>query len=303
MKKILLISLLSLFVFSCATQQESYAPKLKSKPKIAKIKEHKVIIVHKKPPKPIKIASFNIQVFGKSKAKKQKVMDMIAKVVKHFDIVAIQEIRDKTTTAISTLMKRLGKKYTYSIGERQGRSNSKEQYVFVYDKTKIKQISKGYTYNDSKDIFEREPFIARFKTKKGNFTFVLINIHIKPSKVLSEINQLDDVIASAKQKFRREDDFIVLGDMNADCSYFDENKTIDLKSKKFKWLIGNEHNTTVAKSNCTYDRIIATQGIKRDFKRSGVYRFDKIYNLAHKFTKKVSDHFPVFAEFYIHKDY
>lgn len=41
----------------------------------------------------IKIASFNIQVFGTSKLKKPKVMDVLAKVVRRFDVVAIQEIR------------------------------------------------------------------------------------------------------------------------------------------------------------------------------------------------------------------
>jgi hypothetical protein len=41
----------------------------------------------------IKVASFNIQVFGTSKLGKPEVMDVLAKVVRRFDVVAIQEVR------------------------------------------------------------------------------------------------------------------------------------------------------------------------------------------------------------------
>ena len=41
----------------------------------------------------IKIASFNIQIFGQTKASNQEVMDILAQIIREFDIVAIQEIR------------------------------------------------------------------------------------------------------------------------------------------------------------------------------------------------------------------
>lgn len=59
------------------------------------------------PPPPldskIKIASFNIQVFGKTKAEKQEVMAVLANIVRNFDIVAVQEIRDASQTALPAL--------------------------------------------------------------------------------------------------------------------------------------------------------------------------------------------------------
>ena len=51
----------------------------------------------------IKIASFNIQNFGQSKSSKQEVMDILVQIIRDFDIVAIQEIRDAAGTAIVTL--------------------------------------------------------------------------------------------------------------------------------------------------------------------------------------------------------
>ena len=51
----------------------------------------------------IRIASFNIQVFGQSKLSEDETMDFIVKIIKNFDAVAIQEIRSKEQTVIPTL--------------------------------------------------------------------------------------------------------------------------------------------------------------------------------------------------------
>ena len=48
----------------------------------------------------IKVASFNIQVFGTSKLKKLEVMDILAKVVRRFDVMAMQEVRSKDQTVL-----------------------------------------------------------------------------------------------------------------------------------------------------------------------------------------------------------
>ncbi|MDA3788831.1 MAG: hypothetical protein PF503_10105 [Desulfobacula sp.] len=52
----------------------------------------------------IKIASFNIQVFGRSKASKPEVMEVLSSIISQFDIVAIQGIRDKSGTAIKDFL-------------------------------------------------------------------------------------------------------------------------------------------------------------------------------------------------------
>ena len=79
----------------------------------------------------IKIASFNIQIFGQSKSSKQEVMDILVQIIRDFDIVAIQEIRDAAGTAIITLKNQVnadGSSYDVIVGPRVGRSISKEQY-------------------------------------------------------------------------------------------------------------------------------------------------------------------------------
>lgn len=51
-------------------------------------------------PDGLHVISWNIQVFGRSKASKPQVMAHIVETLQHYDLIAIQEIRDKSQTAI-----------------------------------------------------------------------------------------------------------------------------------------------------------------------------------------------------------
>ena len=139
----------------------------------------------------IRIASFNIQVFGRAKASKDEVMEILANTISQFDIGAIQEIRDKSGTAIKALevaVDDIGVNYDFVIGPRLGRTTSKEQYAYFY-KTDVIEVEGSYTYDDSgNDTFHREPYIAKFRVKNGNFDFTIINIHVDPGEATSEVN-------------------------------------------------------------------------------------------------------------------
>lgn len=254
----------------------------------------------------IKIANFNIQVFGRTKAKKAEVMEILAGTISRFDIVAVQEIRDKTGSAVKDLevaVDNLGENYDFVIGPRLGRTSSKEQYAYFYKVSTI-AFEGSYTYDDSaNDVFHREPFIAKFKAKNGNFDFILITIHTDPDHANSEIKALHSTATDAKNYFSDEPDIIILGDLNADCSYFDENETdYPLRSSEYRWLIENDMDTNVAKSSCAYDRIIITTALNQDYVGvSEVFRFDLEFDLDCE-PKEVSDHYPVYAEFHISKD-
>ncbi len=61
----------------------------------------------------------------------------------------------------------------------------------------------------------------------------------------------------------------------------------------------------MAVSDNTYDRIVTTLSTNEDFKGTvGVYRFDTLYDFSSPTLEPndVSDHFPVWAEFYSNKD-
>jgi endonuclease/exonuclease/phosphatase family metal-dependent hydrolase len=153
------------------------------------------------------------------------------------------------------------------------------------------------------DIFQREPYVAEFKAKNGNFDFVLVTIHTSPDTANQEISDLSKVVDDAKSRYQGGGDFIIMGDLNADCSYFNENGQSPLRSSEYYWVINNSVDTTTKSTYCTYDRIIITTPARTDFTgEAGVFRFDTAYNLTYESTIAVSDHYPVYASFWSNRD-
>lgn len=250
------------------------------------------------------IAAFNIQIFGKTKSQKENVITVLTKIVREFDIVLIQEIRDASEQTIPNFVEEInqmeGPRYSFIRSERLGRSTSKEAYAYVYN-TETVQFIQGsdYVYNDVEDVFEREPYIASFKI--GNFDFVLVGIHVKPDDAYNEIGNLTSVISSIQEVKPSEGDIIVMGDFNADGSYFDEDDASNMfKNSEYNWLITNDMDTMV-KTDYTYDRIVVldtTFNHEYDAGTAQVFYFDQMYGLNNAtFVGEISDHYPVFAQY------
>ncbi|MCG7849625.1 MAG: hypothetical protein MIO93_10665 [ANME-2 cluster archaeon] len=97
----------------------------------------------------LRIGAFNIQIFGVSKASKPEVMDVLAYIIRTYDIIAIQEIRDASQIALPSLVNLVntdGSQYDYVVSERLGRTTSKEQYAYIYNTQTIQLTSIPQTY-------------------------------------------------------------------------------------------------------------------------------------------------------------
>ena len=216
----------------------------------------------------------------------------------------IQEIRDATEQTIPNFIQQInqanGVLYSYIESPRLGRTTSKEAYAYIYN-TQTVQFVQGsdYVYNDNNDVFEREPYIATFKI--GNFDFTLAGIHTKPEDAYNEIGNLTTVISSIQTAKPNEKDIIVMGDFNADGSYYNEDDTSNpLKAPQYNWIITNNKDTTVKTDN-TYDRIIildTTLNHEYDAGTAQAFHFDQAYGLNNQtFVEEISDHYPVFAQY------
>lgn len=96
----------------------------------------------------LRIGSFNIQIFGITKASKPEVMDTLARIIRTYDIIAIQEIRDASQTALPALVDLAnsdGSQYSYVVSERLGRTTSKEQYAYIYNTQTVEVTSTPQT--------------------------------------------------------------------------------------------------------------------------------------------------------------
>jgi deoxyribonuclease-1-like protein len=162
----------------------------------------------------IKLAAFNIQIFGQSKREKTMVMNMLVDIVREFDIVLIQEIRDINETAapkfLEEINSREGPEFAFIRSERLGRTSSKEAYAYFYNTETVQYLDgSAYVFDDVDDVFEREPYVASFRA--GEFDFTLIGIHTKPEDAEHEIGNLI-MVFDYVLGFGGERDIIALGD-------------------------------------------------------------------------------------------
>ncbi|XP_030723385.2 deoxyribonuclease gamma isoform X1 [Globicephala melas] len=257
----------------------------------------------------LRICSFNVRSFGKSKKANCNAMDVIVKVIKRCDIILLMEIKDSNNIIGPTLLERLngnsrrGKTYNYVISSRLGRNTYKEQYAFLY-KEKLVSVKASYLYHDYQagdaDVFSREPFVVWFQSPHTAVKdFVIVPLHTTPETSVKEIDKLADVYTDVKRRWKAEN-FIFMGDFNAGCSYVPRKawKNIRLRTDpKFIWLIGDQEDTTIKKStNCAYDRIvlrgqeIVTSVVPQS---NSIFDFQKAYGLTEEKALDVSDHFPV----------
>jgi len=252
----------------------------------------------------IRIASFNIQVFGESKLSDPDAMQAIVTILRTFDLIAIQEVRAVSQDVLPQLMARLntdGHQYDYAIGPRLGRSNSKEQYAFVFD-TQTIEIDRYqlYTVDDPDDLLHREPLVGWFRARgpapEHAFTFSLATIHTDPDEVNQELDVLDDVFFKVRDDTRRsEDDVILLGDLNAKAANL---RQLGQVKGLVKVVSGETPTNTL--HNAQYDNILFQETATTEFTgRAGVFDFLREFNLSLPQAQRISDHMPVWAEFSI----
>jgi len=249
----------------------------------------------------IRIASFNIQVFGEAKAKKPYVMATLASIIQNFQVVAIQEIRTQDDYLIDnflrTYVNQNGRTYNKVIGPRLGRTVSKEQYAFIYDTATIEVNPRCiFTVNDPDDLLHREPLVAMFRVRgppaQQAFTFVLIDMHTDPDETKSKLNALGQVYQAVRRACNGEDDIILLGDLNVDDKHLGDLGRID----HIYPVVRNTYTNT--RQNAQYDNIIFHGPSTTEFTGHwGVFNFAEQFHLNLNQALEVSDHFPIWAEF------
>lgn len=223
----------------------------------------------------IKIANWNMQIFGISKASNNELMNSYADKINDHDIIFIQEIRDESGTAFEKLC-RLLPGYDCRISSRAGRTSSKEQYGLIYNTSLILNYFKDYN-PDSEDRWERPPVEAEFNF--GEYNLTIFNIHVKPDDVKKELDYLDDIALNKGNT-------IVFGDLNMDCNYY--NNEAETEFDNWNFIINDDEDTTSGASNCAYDRAIISDRLKEKLVRHGIER---------DINKEQSDHYLIWIEF------
>jgi endonuclease/exonuclease/phosphatase family metal-dependent hydrolase len=250
----------------------------------------------------IKILSWNLYNFGKSKDAQE--IEYIAKKLKDYDIVAIQEVSTssygiRAVAKLADELNRTGSKWEYKVSEPTS-GDGKECYAYMWKTaTKNAKISlkKDWLEESMEAKVDREPYMARFEItyKSKNVNSVLLgSFHAVPTTKdpEKEIVFLEEIPNRYKT-----DNILIMGDFNLDGKHeaFDV-----LRNRSMVAAFEGQKTSLRMKEkdgdplNKEYDNIfVETRAFS--IKKAEVIHFYKDYNSL-KEARYISDHIPIWVE-------
>lgn len=247
----------------------------------------------------IRIASFNLQAFGENKANKVAVMEILARVLRSFDVVALQDIQPQQRDVLPRLVDRINQSdrmFDYCIGPRVGSGIQSMHFAFIYDSERVEMDRyQLYTVDDPTDQLEYEPLVAWFRAKQvpeaEAFTFSLVNIRVNPQRVDQEIPLFPELIRTILRDGRDEDDILLAGDFS--CS----NRRME-NLRRIGMAFALEEVVTTLSGNEMLDNILfPAKGTDEFLGRSGTIDVLRQFNLSPEQAFQISNHMPIWAEF------
>ncbi len=158
------------------------------------------------------VMTWNLYNFGKSKTTEQ--IQVIANILRHYDIVAIQEVSTSASGAqivalLADELDRKGADWDYVVSDPTTGEGS-ERYAYVWKTSRVSLKNRPFLSKPLEASINREPFMARFEAKNGK-SVMIANFHAVPTakKPENEISQLDQLHTSY-----RDDNLMVMGDFN-----------------------------------------------------------------------------------------
>ena len=248
----------------------------------------------------IRIASFSLEAFGESKLKKAAVVETIVRMIRQFDVIALQHIQSKQQNSVPELLDKVNqsdRRYDYCIGPRVGSESNQQQFAFLFDTDRIEtDRPQLYTIDDPQALMEFDPLVAWFRCKAvpsdKAFTFTLVNLRLDPLTSGKELKLLPDLIRSVRQDGRAEDDIILLGN-------FGYSDTEMRSLQNVGMLMALEGIPTTVTGEAMLDNIVFPTRATDEFTgRAGVVDFLRQLNLSIDQAFQISTHMPIWAEFF-----
>lgn len=252
----------------------------------------------------LRVATFNAQALDTTKSRKPQVLDILARIGRQFDVLALQDIQSETNDILPRLihtMNQTGKKYDYAISPRIGPTDARQQYAFVFNtQTVALDRNELYTVDDRDDLLTYEPFVGWFRAlgpkPEEAFTFSVINVRLNPETALQEREYLANLMFAVRDDGRREDDVLLAGDLRAGVGQLG---SLD-RLNDATFAVAN--TPTDVAGQMAWDNLVFFKGPTEEFTGdAGVFDFLRVYNLDLERAMEVSEHLPVWADFSIYE--
>lgn len=253
----------------------------------------------------IRIASFNTRGLDESRLANPQFDMVLAKVISQFDVIALQEVRVDDPWLLTRFLKRFdgdAGQYDFVMGLPEPASGDNVCNVIVYNRATVALDSnRHYSINDPDNLIQRKPLVAWFRTTGTDydsaFTFSLVNVQLNPLSGKNEVLQIGPVFRAVRGDGRIEDDVILIGDVGVPAAYLKE-AAIGGGLAPLVRSVATSTAGDAQPDNVLIDSIATSEFTGE----SGVFDFMKICNLTLAEAQMVSDHLPVWAEFYIREN-
>lgn len=168
----------------------------------------------------IRVATFNVRIFSNA-SRDDCELAYIAGIVRHFDLVALQELRDGDV--LDRLRKALDQDKVVKVpkGTWQAEVSKpvgrgvKELYAFLYRQDRLEVVAEGRLVADKKDRFIREPYFASFRAGEDEFTLLTIHLLFGTAKGRElELAALAEEFGKLRKRQPAGRRLILLGDFN-----------------------------------------------------------------------------------------
>ena len=245
----------------------------------------------------VKLCSWNIQNFGKSKT--DSAVNYMAKLLAPYDVVAIVEVvagngGAQAVARLDAELDRTGSEWDYCISDPTLSSPGKtERYAFLWKPSRVKKLGEAWLDTNYCREIEREPYLARFSENGKEFTVSAFHAITKNKQPETEIK----FFKFLPSKYPGQT-LLFCGDFNCPESHSVFNP---LKTAHYQPIFTCQKTSLkneCAGTNCLaseYDNIFFDQG-RVQMLASGVLEFYREFpSLRH--ARRISDHLPVWVEF------
>lgn len=244
----------------------------------------------------LSIATWNIQRLGHEN---QKSYPMLAKVVSHTDFLAIQEVMtDKAVSKLEIEVEKVtGESWTSIESDAIGRGSYKERYAFLWRDSKVAYEDGAVSYLDHRDVFEREPFSAKFRELSTQSLFAVGTVHILYGDGVEdrapEIKALAEYWSWLSSVYDNTPNLFLMGDFNLSPS--DPNwGPLFQEAKPLVTTGGSTLSSRDGRFANLYDNIIVSARNTPAIDQVFILNYPKLLGWSHaKSRKHISDHAPV----------